>query len=94
MKSIGFQLKERWGQHYAQLAAADIIIGLHPTEKEKLSGNSGNVSLGFTAPDFNAIKKEMETSGIPFEERKEAGGRFLHFNDPDGTALYFIEARQ
>jgi hypothetical protein len=30
---------------------------------------------------------------INVTERKEEGGQFLHFNDPDGTALYFIKSK-
>jgi len=26
-------------------------------------------------------------------ERSEEGGQFLHFTDPDGTALYFIKPK-
>jgi len=26
-------------------------------------------------------------------ERSEEGGQFLHFADPDGTALYFIKSK-
>lgn len=92
--SIGFQLKERWGSHYAQMVLPDIIIGLHPTDEKNMSENSGNVSIGFIADEFELVQSEMESLNISFKERKEAGGRFLHFNDPDGTALYFIEARR
>lgn len=38
-ESLGLELLNRWGDHYAQLKAPDLIIGLHPTEESKLIGN-------------------------------------------------------
>ncbi len=90
-RSIGFELKSRWGNHYAQLTANGLTIGLHPSEN--ISGNSGNVSIGFTAEDFDSVKAKLENLDIKVEERSEAGGQFLHFTDPDGTALYFIKPK-
>ena len=89
-KSIGFTLKKRWNNHYAQLTAPGIVIGLHPTKESNIHGNSGNLSIGFTTEDFNQTKTALNQLGITIVERKEEGGDFLHFNDPDGTSLYFI----
>jgi catechol 2,3-dioxygenase-like lactoylglutathione lyase family enzyme len=88
-ESIGFVLKERWGKYYAQLAAEGIRIGLHPTSPDHIAGNSGNVSIGFASDDLHEAKQVLDSAGITFSERKEEGGRFVHFSDPDGTALYF-----
>ncbi len=44
-QSIGFEIKNRWGNHYAQLAVPGISIGLHPTTGTNLKNNSGNVSI-------------------------------------------------
>ena len=90
-ESIGMQIKNRWGNHYAQMSAPGILIGLHPSEN--IPGNSGNVSIGFTADDFGAAKTLLEKLSIKITERQEAGGEFLHFEDPDGTGLYFIKPK-
>jgi catechol 2,3-dioxygenase-like lactoylglutathione lyase family enzyme len=90
-ESIGFTLASRWADHYAQLKAPGILVGLHPSTGIHLTGNSGNVSIGFTADDFEQARSLLQQLSIPFTERQEAGGLFLHFNDPDGTALYFIK---
>lgn len=90
-QSIGFHLDKRWGAHYAQLSAPDLVIGLHPTDENKLVNGSGNVSIGFTTDDFEATKTDLQRLSIAAVERSEAGGKFLHFSDPDGAALYFIE---
>jgi catechol 2,3-dioxygenase-like lactoylglutathione lyase family enzyme len=92
-QTIGFTLKTRWGNHYAQLSSPGLVIGLHPTNVEYLVGNSGNASIGFTTDNLEEIKSELEKLNIVVEPRSEEGGQFLHFTDPDGTALYFIKPK-
>ena len=92
-QSIGLALKNRWGNYYAQLAAPGITIGLHPTSNGNLKGNSGNVSIGFTSDDIEETRSSLENLSIAVTERSEEGGQFLHFTDPDGTALYFIKSK-
>jgi catechol 2,3-dioxygenase-like lactoylglutathione lyase family enzyme len=92
-ESIGLTVKNRWGNHYAQLTAPGIVIGLHPTSDANLAGNSGNVSLGFTLDNFEESKSLLQQLSIKTTERQEEGGQFIHFNDPDGTALYFIKPK-
>jgi catechol 2,3-dioxygenase-like lactoylglutathione lyase family enzyme len=92
-KSIGFVEKFRWGNYYAQLMAPGIVIGLHPTAETNLTRDSGNVSIGFTSDNFEETAMELQQLSIETVPREEEGGRFLHFHDPDGTALYFIESK-
>lgn len=92
-QSIGFTVKNRWGNFYAQLTAPGIVIGLHPTSSGNLADNSGNVSIGFTTDNIEETRSSLQQLLIPVNERKEEGGQFLHFNDPDGTALYFIKPK-
>ena len=69
------------------------MIGLHPTSDNNLVGNSGNVSIGFTTDSIDEAKALLQPLSIPTTDRQEEGGQFLHFNDPDGTALYFIKPK-
>ncbi len=92
-ESLGLELQNRWGNHYAQLKAPNLLIGLHPTDESKLIGNSGNISIGFTTDAFEKTKSLLTELSIKFNERQEDGGNFLHFNDPDGTAIYFIKPK-
>ena len=92
-QSLGLELQNRWGNHYAQLAVPGIVIGLHPTTDNNLSGGSGNTSIGFTTGDFEEAKTLLNKLSISFTTRDEEGGQFLHFSDPDGTALYFIKPK-
>ena len=90
-ESLGFSIKQRWGNHYAQLTAPGITIGIHPTN-ETLS-NSSNVSIGFTTDNFEETKDRLSSLAIPTQSREEEGGKFIHFADPDGTMLYFIKPK-
>lgn len=92
-ESVGFAVKNRWGNYYAQLTASGIAIGLHPVSEDNLKGNSGNVSIGFTTDNIEETKSSLEQLSIHTTERQEEGGHFLHFTDPDGTALYFIKPK-
>ena len=92
-QSLGFELKNRWGNFYAQLTAPGIVIGLHPTGNKDLAGNSGNVSIGFTTDNIEETRSFLQQLSITATERSEEGGQFLHFNDPDGIALYFIKPK-
>ncbi len=91
--SIGFTLQQRWGDYFAQLVAPGLVIGLHPASPEQLKGNSGNVSLGFATDNIEFTKFQLSELSIIVTERTEDGGAFLHFNDPDGTSLYFIKPK-
>jgi catechol 2,3-dioxygenase-like lactoylglutathione lyase family enzyme len=92
-QSIGFELKNRWDNYYAQLTAPGVTIGLHPTSDNNPVANSGNVSIGFTTESIEETESELRKVFISTSRRDEEGGQFLHFNDPDGTALYFIKPK-
>ncbi len=92
-EKIGFHLQQKWGNHYAQLTAKGIEIGLHPSSNPSMDNHQAGISIGLTSKDFKATKEELLELGISVTERNEEGGGFLHFNDPDGTALYFIQPK-
>ncbi|MDX1409350.1 MAG: VOC family protein, partial [Saprospiraceae bacterium] len=89
--SLGFEVDQRWGNHFAQLSGAGISIGLHPTDASRMKGDSGNVSIGLTVTDFATMHQQLRELNIEVAERSEEGGRFLHFRDPDGNSLYVID---
>jgi len=92
-QSIGLTLQQRWANYYAQLTAPGIIIGLHPSNANTKAGTNDNVSIGFTTENFEETESELASLKIKATSRQEEGGNFLHFNDPDGTALYFIKPK-
>jgi catechol 2,3-dioxygenase-like lactoylglutathione lyase family enzyme len=89
---LGFKVLKQYGNFYAQVAAPGIIIGLHPSDKK--ANTSENISIGFTADNFEEVKSSLGRYGINYQERKEEGGNFMHLTDPDGTPLYFIEPKK
>jgi catechol 2,3-dioxygenase-like lactoylglutathione lyase family enzyme len=88
-KSLGLKLKQRWGNHYAMVVTKGITLGLHPSENKEHS--SGTTSIGFMVDSLVEAKKMLEQNLIPIREDEGKSGKYLHFHDPDGTALYFVE---
>ena len=91
-QSLGLSLKQRWQNYYAQLESPGVVIGLHPAEAIPPSG-SGSLSIGFTVENIDEAKSLLQRLSINASERNEEGGQFLHFTDPDKTALYFIKPK-
>ena len=90
-QSLGFSVKNRWGNNYAQLTAPGVTIGLHPASET--STGSGNISIGFTTDNIEETKNQLSKLNIQTQARDEEGGNFIHFSDPDGTMLYFIKPK-
>lgn len=89
---LGFSILHQYGEHYAQISAPGIIIGLHPSKGK--SKKSDHIQIGFTVDNFASAKENLEKNSIPVTERKEEGGHFIHFMDPDSTPLYIIEPKR
>ena len=92
-ESIGLTLKNRWGNHYAQLTVPGLTIGLHPGSGAEQAAKFDNLSIGFTTDNFNETQALLQSLSIETMLRQEEGGSFLHFADPDGTPLYFIKPK-
>jgi catechol 2,3-dioxygenase-like lactoylglutathione lyase family enzyme len=86
-RSMGFN---RWGDHYTQVTAPGITIGIHPGEESNMLA-SGNTSIGLTVDNFEEAQSFLNSLSLNSQSRKEEGGQFLRFSDPDGTMLYFIK---
>lgn len=86
---LNLKLLQRYGEHYAEIEAANITLGLHPSGPETVYSDNISVGLGVNALDETV--KELEAKGIAFT--LETGGwmRLAHFKDPDGNALYLAE---
>ena len=88
-KSLGLKIKQRWGNHYAMVKTTGITLGLHPSDKKER--NSGTISIGFMVDSLVEAKAMLETNNITVRQDEGKSGNYLHFDDPDGTALYFVE---
>jgi len=89
---LGFKVLNRYGNHYAQVSGPGVVIGLHPSAAK--ANASENISIGFTVDDFENARAGLDGSKVLYEERKEMGGSFIHFKDPDGTPIYFINPKR
>lgn len=92
--SIGLALDQRWGNHYAQVKAPGLVLGIHPEGEGQPVSGSGSASIGFTLENFEEAKNELKQLSIPAMEREEEAGSFLHFKDPDGTEIYFYKMKR
>ena len=71
---------------------AGITIGIHPGGNEFSS--SGSVSIGFMINEINDAKALLEKNAITFTQEDDGkSGLYIHFKDPDGTILYFVQPK-
>ncbi len=90
-ESIGLKLQQRWGDNYAMIEGPGITLGIHPGGDEE--SGSGDLSIGFMVDSYDDAKALLAKNKIKITQEAEDGksGSYLHFNDPDGTALYFVK---
>ena len=90
-EGIGLKLQQRWGDNYAMIDGPGITLGIHPGGDE--DSGSGDLSIGFMVDNFDEAKSLLKKNNIAITQEAEDGksGSYLHFNDPDGTALYFVK---
>ena len=88
-EKIGLTLQNRWGDHYARVVTTGITIGLHPGGTN--TSSSGSVSIGFLVDDINEAKTLLDGNAIAYKAEDGKSGNFTHFEDLDGTVLYFMQ---
>lgn len=90
-ENLGLELVNRYGDHYAEIQAPGLMMGLHPTSKKVISGN--NLSIGFGVVDFDDTIKKLEAVGIAFNIEQDGWIRLAHFSDPDDNPLFLAEQK-
>ena len=90
-ESVGLTLKQRWENHYALVETTGVTLGLHPCDEKDL--NSGTVTIGFMAGSVDEARRLLELNKVVYREEEGKSGHYLHFTDPDGTGLYFVEPK-
>jgi catechol 2,3-dioxygenase-like lactoylglutathione lyase family enzyme len=88
-ETLSFTLKNRFGNHWADIEGPGIAIGLHPTTSEITHGN--NFQLGIRVPDLKKATSDLLEKGIKMESNKDDQVNLNSFRDPDGKILYLIE---
>jgi predicted enzyme related to lactoylglutathione lyase len=86
---LELELKNRYGNHYAEIQAPGLLIGLHPVSEKLKIGN--NLSIGFGVTDFDTARKNLAEKGIQLREELDGPIRLAHFSDPDKNALYLAD---
>lgn len=86
---LGLTLRNRYGDHYAEIDAAGFIIGLHPGGTRATQEN--NMSIGFGVFHFDEEVARLEAHGIALNVEKDGHVRLAHFADPDGNPLFLAE---
>ncbi|NIK93113.1 glyoxalase [Mangrovimonas sp. CR14] len=89
---LGLPLLNHWGDHYAEVQAANVILGLHPTKENTQIGD--NLSIGLGVTNFDETVAELTAKGIIFNVEKDGYIRLAHFKDPDQNALYLAEVQE
>lgn len=88
-ETLGLTLKNRFGNHWADVEGPGITIGLHPTQKEINRGE--NLQIGFRVTDLEEAITALENRGIQFKKNKNDQVRIAFFNDPDNNTLYLVQ---
>ena len=89
VNTLGLELINRYGNHYAELDANGFMVALHPTTNNVTVGNS--VSIGLGVFNFDETIKLLENKGITFSFEQGGYIRLAHFVDPDGNSLFLAE---
>lgn len=87
--TLGFDFLNRYGNHYAEIQAPNLLIGLHPNSKNSLNGN--NMSIGFGVIEFDVTIKELEEKGVKLAIENDEWVQLAHFTDPDNNQLFLLK---
>ena len=90
--TLGLKLLNRYGNNYAEIQAADLMIGLHPSSEKITKGN--NLSIGLGVVNFDQTIKNLNSKGIKFTMEEEGWIRLAHFTDNDGNSLFLAEIKE
>ncbi|SFT90679.1 Catechol 2,3-dioxygenase [Lishizhenia tianjinensis] len=90
-ETLGFQLLNRWGNHYAEIQAVDLTIALHENTKNHQIGTASSIGFGVSA--FDDEVEALKTKGITLSLEDDAYIRLAHFTDPDGHPLFLAERK-
>jgi len=89
IEKLGLKLLNHYGNHYAEIQAPDLLIGLHPKSKKTVLGN--NMSIGFGVKDFDQQVEALKSQGIAVEIEADGWIRLAYFTDSDNNVLFFAE---
>ena len=93
-ETLGLRLTQRVGNHWGQVEAAQLVIGLHPASAQNPAGRNGSITIGltFSTPIEQAVGM-LQQKGVKFQGpiAQDNAGKVAYFEDPDGNLLYLWE---
>jgi catechol 2,3-dioxygenase-like lactoylglutathione lyase family enzyme len=87
-ETLGLDVKSRHGDHWAEVTAPGITIGLHPGGSTGRPVADEGMSIGFLVEDFDATVARLEERGLGPRVTNTDRARSAYFTDPDGYTLY------
>ncbi|MBX2911920.1 MAG: VOC family protein [Cyclobacteriaceae bacterium] len=88
-ETLGLKLANRYGDHWADIEAPGIAIGLYPTASHANKGD--NLQIGLKVPDLDKAISMLERKGLHFNIHNDGQVRLAFFTDPDGNTLYLAQ---
>jgi len=96
-KVLGLKLRMRAGDHWAEVEAGDLVIGLHPAGPDSPKpGTPGAVQIGLTVTKpLEDVVGELTRRGVAFHGPvvDDQQVRLAFFSDSDGNVLYLCEVK-
>lgn len=87
--TLGMKLKNRYGDHWADIEGPGIAIGLHPAGKDVKTGN--NLSIGLSVNDLQQAMLELQKKGVDVKMHDDSKVKLAFFTDPDNNSLYLAQ---
>jgi catechol 2,3-dioxygenase-like lactoylglutathione lyase family enzyme len=90
--TVGLELKARYGNEFAVVAAPGLTIGLHP-QPAVPSSNAPAMSIGLGVESLETAMQRLSARGVHFigAIREDPPIRVAYFAGPGGEPLYLCE---
>ena len=94
--TLGLKAGKRYGNHWAEIEAPGVLIGLHPKPKQMpdITIPDKVMSIGFLVEDLEKAKLRLSDSNIVYYTEEDSMMSFAMFEDPDGNRLYFSQYKK
>ena len=95
--TLGLKLRQRFGDHWAEVETSGLVIGLHPkSDNAPAPGTSGAISIGLSVgTDIDDVVRQLSAKGVRFRGQVlrdgQGGVALAFFGDPDGNDLYLCQ---
>ena len=88
---MGFPVKVRFENHWAEMDAGPITIGLHPAEKGARPKQGGR-TISCNVADIEKFVAEIKAKGAKVGKiQTPERGKFVMISDPDGNEIHVVE---